>query len=234
MSNNLEKITGMIYKERKNRQAHLKGHLTEEQIASFADGLLLHEEKGSAIKHLLECNICSEYLITQLKIKPHLSLDVPEALLEKVKKLVKQETGEALFEIFLKLKEKAMEIIETSGDILFGQELVPAPVLRSRHVSEFKEEINILKDLQQIRVIARIQNKNTKSFSLTITVKDKQSQKPVKDLRVSLLKDGIELESYVADSYGSSCFENISPGDYVVELSRQQKREALIDLKVKV
>ena len=125
-----------------------------------------------------------------------------------------------------------MEIIQTTGDVLVGQELVPAPVLRSRQINEFKEEVSILKDLQQIRVIARIQNKNTKSFNLTITVKDKVSQEVYKNLRITLIKDGIELESYIADS-GSSFFENILPGDYLVEVSRQEQRIAVIDLKVK-
>ena len=116
--------------------------------------------------------------------------------------------------------------------MLVGQELVPAPILRSRRINEFKEEVSILKDLQQIRVTAKIQNKNTKSFNLTITVRDKLSQKIHKDLRITLIKDGIELESYMIDS-GSSFFENILPGEYLVEVSRLEQKIAVIDLKVK-
>jgi hypothetical protein len=154
-------------------------------------------------------------------------------LLEKIKKLLEELPRENLLEIFLKLKEKALEIIQTSGDVLFGQELVPAPLLRSRKINEFKEEVSILKDLQQIRVLAKIQNKSAKNFNLTITVKDKQNQQVDKNLRITLIKEGLELESYINDS-GSSFFENILPGDYMVEVSRQGQRIAVIDLKVKV
>ena len=152
--------------------------------------------------------------------------------------MVEEGGRENLLEIFIKLKEKALEIIQTTGDVLFGQELVPAPVLRSRKINEFKEEVSILKDLGQLRILAKLQNKATRSFDLTITVKGRpdslgvsQSLKPDKNIRITLIKEGLELESYVNDS-GSSFFENIAPGNYTVEVSRQGERMAVIDLKV--
>jgi hypothetical protein len=233
MLNNFEKITRIIYRERKDASAFIsQDHPSEEEMACFLDDKLPVDDQNMISKHLLSCAVCAEYLSTQLKIQPHLSLDVPGPLLEKIKKLVIQETGENLLEIFLMLKEKVIEIIQTTGDVLFDQELIPAPILRSRKINEFKEEISILKDLQQIRVMAKIQNKSTQSFNLTITVNDKQSLKIDKNLRITLIKDGLELESYINDS-GSSFFENILPGDYIVEVSRQGQREAVIDLKVK-
>ncbi|PIQ91004.1 MAG: hypothetical protein COV71_01530 [Candidatus Omnitrophica bacterium CG11_big_fil_rev_8_21_14_0_20_41_12] len=233
MLNYLEKLVRIIYREKKNsRGSKLKDHPNEESLACFLEDKLSAADKDVIIKHLLSCDRCAEYLSVQLKIQPHLSLDVPVPLLEKVKKLVNQEAGGILLEIFLKLKDKAIEIIQTTGDVLVGQELIPAPVLRSRQVNEFKEEVCILKDLQQIRVLAKIQNKDHKSFNLTISVKDKQSQKIPQDLRITLIKGGVELESYLVDS-GSSYFENILPGNYTVEISRQGQKEALIDLKVR-
>ena len=235
MTNQFEHVAKIIYQEWKTANNHFTGqdHPDAESLACFLEDKLAQADRDLIQGHLLKCDICAEYLSTQLKIQPHLSLDVPTLLLEKIKKLVGQEAGENLLEIFLKLKEKALEIIQTTGDVLLGQELVPAPVLRSRKINEFKEEVSILKDLQQIRVLAKIQNKSTKSFNLTITVKDKQSQKIHKNLRVTLIKDGIELESYITNSAGSSFFENILPGDYIVEVSRQGQREAVIDLKIK-
>lgn len=232
MFNNLEKITRVIYRQWKgSRGSKAVDHPNEETMACFLEDKLSAADKDMVLKHLLSCNNCMEYLSTQIKIQPHLSLDVPATLLEKVQKLVNQESGGFLFEVFLKLKDKAIGIIQTTGDVLVGQELIPAPVLRSRQVNEFKEEICILKDLQQIRVLAKIQNKDAKSFNLTISVKDKQSQKIPKDLRVTLIKNGVQLESYTTDT-GSSFFENILPGDYMVEVSLQGQKEALIDLKV--
>ena len=261
MTNYFEQMVKIIYREwRAVNRFTGKDHPDAESLACFLEDKLSLPDKNLIQKHLLSCDLCAEYLSTQLKIQTHLSLDVPAPLLEKIRKLVGQDTRENLLEIFIKLKEKTLEIIQTTGDVLLGQELVPAPVLRSRKINEFKEEVSILKDLQQIRVLAKIQNKSTKSFNLTITVKDKQthwaeahglasnkpqgnglasngqshsqSQKVDKNLRITLIKDGLELESYTNDS-GSSFFENILPGNYIVEVSRQGERMAVIDLKVK-
>lgn len=233
MFNNFEKITRFIYRERKNAISFREeDHPSEEDLACFLEDRLPDNDKHTVLKHLLNCQLCAECLSTQLKIQPHLSLDVPAVLLEKIKKLVDQEASENLLEIFLQLKERALEIIQTTGNVLLGQELVSAPVLRSRNINEFKEELSILKDLQQIRVLVKIQNKTTKSFNLTITVKDKQSLRIDKNLRITLIKDDLELESYIND-FGSCFFENILPGNYLVEVSRQGQREAVIDLKVK-
>jgi hypothetical protein len=233
MNNYFERIAKLIYREWKAAKRFTgQDHPDAESLACFLEDRLSLPDKELIQKHLLSCEVCAECLSTQLKIQPHLSLDVPAPLLEKVKKLVAQEAGENLLEIFLKLKEKALEIVQTTGDVLLGQELVPAPILRSRKINEFKEEVSILKDLQQIRVLAKIQSKSTKSFNLTITVKEKQTHKVDKNLRITLIKDGLELESYINDS-GSSFFENILPGNYIVEVSRQGQREAVIDLKVK-
>lgn len=235
MFNNFEKICRFIYRERKKSKGlTVQEHPDEESLACFLEAKLSKEENNLVLKHLLVCDQCSEYLSTQLKIQPHLSLEVPAVLLKKVNNLVSQGMAENLLEIFIKLKEKTMEIIQTTGDVLVGQELIPSPVLRSRKIEEFKEELSILKDLQQIRILTKIQNKDTKSFNLSVTVKDKIGQKNYKDLRIALIKDGIELESYLTDSSGSSLFENILPGDYMVEVSRQDQKAATIDLKVKV
>jgi hypothetical protein len=235
MFNNFEKICKFIYRERKNSQIFGgQKHPNEESLVCFLEAKLSKEENTLVLKHLLICDQCSEYLSTQFKIQPHMSLEVPTVLLEKVNKLVSQRMSENLLEIFLKLKEKVMEIIQTTGDVLVGQELIPAPVLRSRKIEEFKGEVSILKDLQQIRILAKIQNKDTKSFNLTVSVKDRMGQKNCKDLRVTLIKDEIELESYTTDSSGSCLFENILPGNYLVEVSRKDQKVATIDLKVKV
>ncbi len=233
MLNYFEKIARIIYKERKDIIRYTgNDHPDEESLACLLEDKLSRSEKDTIQKHLLICDSCAQNLSTQLKIQPHLSMEVPVPLLEKIKALVIQQTKENLFEIFLKLKDKALEIIQTTGDVLVGQELIPAPVLRSRKISEFKEEVNILKDLAQIRVLVKIENKNTASFNLTITVKDKQTRKVKNNLRVTLLKDEIELESYIAES-GNSVFENIAPGNYSVQINQEDQIIALINLEVK-
>ncbi len=233
MPERFEQIAKIIYREWKQGNRFVgESHPDPESLACFLEDTLPPPERKLVQEHALSCELCCEYLSTPLKIQPHLSLDVPTGLLEKVRKLIQEESRGNLLEIFIKLKDKALEIMQTSGDVLLGQELVPAPVLRSRKINEFKEEVSILKDFQQIRVMAKIQNKTAKNFNLTIPLKDKTGLKVDKNLRVALIKDGLELESYFNDS-GSSFFENIIPGDYLVEISRQEQREAVIDLKVR-
>jgi len=233
MNNYFERIVKAVYREWKtaNRFTANK-HPDAESLACFLEDSLPVQEKELIQKHAVKCDLCSEYLSTQLKIQPHLSLDVPAPLLEKIKKLVEGAGVKEMLEIFIQLRGKALEIIQTTGDVLFGQELIPAPLLRSRKINEFKEEISILKDLQRVRVMVKIQNKSAKRFNLIITVKDKQTQVIDKDLRVTLFKDGVELESYAMDSENSS-FEDILPGDYRLEISRKGENEAVIDLRVK-
>jgi len=233
MFSHFEKIIRIIYRERKSAGLLVEGeHPLEESLIGFFDDKLAPAERDIIQEHLLKCDICAEYLSTQIKIEPHLSREVPAALLEKVRKMISSDVKDNIFEIFLKIKEKTLEIIQTSGDVLVGQELVPAPVLRSRQINEFKEEVSILKDLQEVRVLAKIESKGGKIFNLAINIKDKQGKIVDKVLRITLIKDEVELESYVSDT-GSSVFENIPPGNYAVEIIQENQLVAVIDLKVK-
>jgi len=234
MFSNFERIVKVIYREWKTSVVGTldKEHPSEEVLACFLEDKLSQADKDLTQSHLLRCNKCAEYLSVQLRIEPHLSKDVPVSLLEKVKRILGSGIKDNIFEIALRLKDKAWEIIQTSGDVLVDQELIPAPVLRSRQINEFKEEVNILKDLHEFRILARLEIKSNKDFSLMIKVKDKQGRRINKSLRVTLIKNEVELESYISDT-GNSVFENILPGDYRVEITQKAYLAAVIDLKVK-
>ncbi len=233
MFSHYEKIIRFIYREWKGDGRLVNNeHPTEETLVCFLEDKLTQTDKDLIQRHLLKCDICAEYLCAQFKIEPHLSKDVPVSLLERVGKMVGGDVKEDVFEIFLRLKEKAWEIIQTSGDVLVGQELIPAPVLRSRQINEFKEELSIMKDLPEVRVLAKVESKNGRVFNLVITIKNKQGQQANRDLRITLIKDEVELESYISGA-GSSIFENILPGNYRVEVTQETRLLAVIDLKVK-
>ena len=153
--------------------------------------------------------------------------------MELVKNLLNREEDIPLLEILLRFKEKAIELINTTGDVLVGQELVPAPVLRSRLIKDFKDEVTILKDFNDIRVQIKIENKWGKVFNLKLAAKQKHTQKIIKDLRVTLLKDDLELESYLTDS-GSVIFEHVLLGKYRLEISAIENKLASILLDIKV
>ena len=227
-----DKIIRIVYRERKSAGRQVNDeHPDEESLVNFLEGKLAQADMDLIQGHLLKCDICAEYLSIQIKIEPHLSKEVPAALLERIKKMIGSDIKDNIFDILLRIKEKTLEIIQTSGDVLVGQELVPAPVLRSRQINEFKEEVSILKDLQEVRVLVKVESKGGKIFNLAINIKDKQGTSINKALRITLIKDEIELESYVSDT-GSGVFENIPPGNYTVELTQENQLLAVIDLKV--
>jgi hypothetical protein len=231
---NFERTAKLIYRQRKtDHPLKGKGHPNEEELSCFLEGKLSPDEIKSVQRHLVECDSCARYVSVELKTQSHLSLDVPESLIEKIRKIVQDNIRSNLLEIVLSLKEGIFKIVRTTGDVLLGQELVPAPVLRSREISEFKGEVNIIKDLRLVRILVKIRQKSGSLFDFSIEAKDRRNSGKHKNLRVSLFKEGLELESYL-DNSGIFLFENLSPGDYLVETSCRGRREAMIELKVTV
>jgi len=89
-----------------------------------------------------------------------------------------------------------------------------------------------LKDFKDIRVEVKIENKRGQAFDLTVFVKDKQTHCVIKDLRVALLKDDLELESYLTTS-DRVIFEHILLGKYTVEISNIESKIASILLDIR-
>jgi hypothetical protein len=92
--------------------------------------------------------------------------------------------------------------------------------------------VTILKDFKDIRVEVKLENKGGQAFDLTVLVKDKQTHCVIKDLRVTLLKDDLELESYLTDSK-KVIFEHVLAGRYTVEISNIETKIASIVLDIK-
>ncbi|MFH1458007.1 MAG: zf-HC2 domain-containing protein [Candidatus Omnitrophota bacterium] len=233
MQDKLERIISMVYKSWKQSGRKGEGpHLDEEALACFVEGRLSQEEAEPIKAHLVRCEDCMEALVVSLKVSETSEEEPSAELLERVRKMLAFELKPALLEIALRLKEKALEMIGTTGDVLVGQELVPAPVLRSRSIKNFKDEVTILKDFDDIRAEIKIENKGGLAFNLTLLVKHKLTQKIIKDLRVSLIKDETELESCLTDS-GLVTFEHILLGKYTVLISRVDSKLASISLDIR-
>ena len=233
MQESLERLIKLVYRNWKISQPKPKEeHPDEEVLACFLEDKLEQEEKERVVGHLLGCESCADAVTLSIKLRGTPEQEVPQELLARLKELSIPGTRESLLEIFLKLKDKAIEIVNTTGDVLLGQELVPAPILRSRQIKDFKDEVTVLKDFKDIRVEAKIENKGAQAFSLTIIVKQKQTQKAIKDLRVTLLRDDVELESYLGDA-GKVIFEHVLLGTYTVEILSPEEKLASVLLDVK-
>jgi hypothetical protein len=228
----MEKFIKTVYQKWKARQKPRGAHPDEETLACFLESRLTPQESEQVKAHLISCDRCAEAVALSLGIKEE-AKEVPQELLSRVRQGLFPETADSMMEIILRLKQKALELLSTTGDILVGQEFVPARVLRSRSIKDFKDEITVLKDFQNIRVEAKIENKGGNAFNVAITVKQKETQEVLKDLRVTLIKDDLELESLLTDS-GSVTFEHVLLGKYKIEITDIEHKLASIMLDIKM
>lgn len=233
MQNNFERLVRAVYKNWKSTQ--LKTHWVHpdpETFACFLEGRLSPDENEEAIAHIMSCSSCTEALRIQAGLKDSTDKEVPKELIERIKNLALEKQEVSILEIILRLKDQALEIINTTGDVLVGQEFIPAPILRSRQIKDFKDEITILKDFKDIRIELKLENKHGKFFTLTVLVKEKKTQEIIKNLRIALLRGNLELESYLNDS-GKVTFEHVLLGKYTVEITDIKERLASIYLDIK-
>lgn len=234
MSLEFEKLIKIIYDKWKIKFVHSQGaHPDEEDFSAFIQNQLTDQESGRIKNHILSCEECAQILAASLKLQSVPEIELPAKLLESCRDRISKEISSRTLEIILEIKEKLLDLLNTSGDVLVGQELVPAAVLRSRKIKDFKDEITILKDFGDIRIEVKITAKAGANFDLQVIIKDKSTQEVKKDLRVSLIKGDVELESYLAES-GKVIFEHVLLGKYTVEISslRDKVASILIDIKV--
>jgi len=233
MADKTEGLIKAVY--RRWKKSHFKeadAHPDEETFACFLEGCLSEEENERLKAHLAVCDNCAEICALSLNAEAAELKEVPGELLDKAKGILSLKDKSLALEIFLRLKENILEIIKANGDILLGQELVPAALLRSRDIKDFKDEVIILKDFQDIRVEVKIENQGGKYFNVLLQAKHKHAPYMLKDLRVTLIKDDLELESYLSDT-GLVNFEHVLLGKYRLEITSVENRLASVILDVK-
>ena len=232
MPDAFERLIKVAYKKWKSELREDHGHPDEETMACFWENRLSKEESRRLKLHLTGCDACAEAFSIRCGLEPVQEREVPQDLLDFARALAVRKEGLSIFEISARLKEKMLQLLNTTGDVLVGQELVPAPVLRSRQIKDFKDEVVILKDFKDVRVEAKIENNSGKTFGLTVLVKKKANLEVIRDLRITLIRDELELESYHVDS-GKAIFEHVACGKYTVEISSPESRLASILLDIK-
>lgn len=230
----LEVLIKSVYKswQSAQKQQQQAGHPGEEALACFLEGRLSAQEVEAVKAHLISCRDCSEALSVNLGMEPLEEKELPQEVLTYIRGMLATEDRGSLLEIALQFKERAIEILRTSGDVLFGQEVVAASLLRARKIKDFRDEVIILKDFKDLRVEIRVENKSGKAFDLRISIKHKQTQKAIKDLRVTLIREDVELESYLTDS-GTVSFEHVLLGKYKLEISNIDDKLATVLLDIK-
>ncbi len=207
-------------------------HPAEEAFCCYLDGKLNERQEEVFERHILSCRICAQRLAFDIRagaVGPEES--VPDEALRMLREKFGAQAISQALKILLKVKERMIEVINTTGEVLVGQELVAAVLLRSRQIKDFKDEVTILKDFRDVVIEVKISNKPGKRFDCTVVIKKKGTHKAVKDVRVSLFREDRELESYVS-SAGIVTFENMLLGKYRIEISEVKEKIAFVALDI--
>jgi len=130
MAYNPEEIINFVYAQWKRSYCKdCQDHPDVEELVSLTEGKLSVEKDEEIKRHLLACNVCCDELALNLSLSDAAELILPLDLEKSTKRsLGIQDVG--VLEIVLKLKEKAIEVIKASGDILLGEELIYAALPR--------------------------------------------------------------------------------------------------------
>ncbi len=208
-----------------------KVHPGEEDLACLLENKLTEKENRLVKEHLLRCRRCRKRVMLQLGQEDNAFGEVPAELVRVAKELVISETVSHL-EIVICIKEQLIEVLRVSGDILLGNEVIPAAVLRSRQMTQFRKEVIILKDFKDIRVEVKLESKPQDVFKVSLLVKENYSQKVLDNLRMTLKKGDVEFESYISVA-GSVVFEDVHLGTYTVTIETEEGPIASVALEIK-
>jgi hypothetical protein len=231
MAFRIEEFIAMIYRNYRKRQ--IRNNLScprEESLVSFLEGKTPQEEFNYIQEHLLVCDRCAE-IFALFVLEPKIIHSVPSEIIEKVKSLVPQNIQAHILELTLKIREKFLEILSTTGDIILGNEIIPLPVLRSRQIKDFGDELILVKEIGNIRINLNIEKREKELVKIIFTLTDKKTSLPLSDLRVVLLKDDTELESYVVES-GQASFDKLGLGRFIFQILRGEEILGMIKLEL--
>jgi hypothetical protein len=228
----IEEVIKMIYQfYRKRRNQANSPCPDEETLVCFSEGRLSRSESEGVEDHLISCSRCAD-VVSLFCRRLKEEREVPEFLIKRAKGLIKPSSLPNILEVILALKEKAFQILRASGDIIMDNEIVPLPVLRSRQITDFPEEARLIKEFEDLKITIHIQKRGKDRVRVNVNLVDKISLLPIGELRLTLIKDAEEIESYEAVA-GNVAFDNLSFGRYIIEILRQGNKLGAINLEIK-
>ena len=158
---------------------------------------------------------------------------VPDYLVESAKDLLAERRGVKFLDIAVTVVGEFVQGLKTTGDILsgVGQDLQYAGAMRSDK-DEKVSRIAVRKVIEDVCVEVDISRASGELSNVVLKVTDNVRKTPRIDLRVTLIRDDIELESYVTEG-GTRSFENVHPGKYVLQISDMKRILGIVSLEIK-
>ena len=211
---------------------------SEEDMASFASGLLDENEKDGILEYIAAEEQNDEALLTSFLIAPDISAkehEVPPYLAAKVKELMPEIEYEDLLDAVIEFAEDVVRVIKTTGTILTSQpELKTAGIsaYRAGGEEEKNKVIEISKAVSSYLVAIKVTRIKKDLVNLIVNIKNRKTRKPCSGERISLVYGLREVRSSLTDM-GSVEFDHIKLEDYKVKVIHDGESYSLANLSLK-
>lgn len=210
--------------------------LKEEDFACLIEGQLSDSERKKLFKHILSCQACAltlrDHLLVLNAIDRKGLLETPEAIVQAAMDLYSLEVGSDILEVILNFTEKMIELVRTTGEILRGPQLVPVPVLRSQgEENAFPNEIKIVKEFSNFLTEVDVEKKKPDLCDVEIRLTEKETKQKLKGFRVTLNKNGREIESCLMEE-GKVTFKEVRPDKYTISIIKDDQKLGIIELQI--
>jgi hypothetical protein len=204
----------------------------EEALVYFSEGRLSGMQMRRIQAHVAVCGRCAESIAVYKKIDAHDEHAVPPDLIEKVKTMLPRAQRLALLDVLVAIREEVLVLLGANAEVMSAKEIAPLPVLRGRGITEFKEELVLVKELAGIKITLYIEKRDRGRLRVKVVLADRKNRKFLTGLRISLFKDNAELESYAVRS-GTAIFEGLSLGIYTLVILRKRENVGVIRIEIK-
>jgi hypothetical protein len=232
--NELDKNIQVVLKKLKeHRPVTRTGSCPDEKsLAYYSEGVLNENEKESLEQHLLSCNDCLNSIILYEKLKKE-SLEyvpeVPGAWNEKIMSMLPQKQfTEDIFDIVIRFAKEAIEIIRNPGDLFILQGAVPAVVRGAAGIAS-ADSITLSRIFSNMKTEIEIERTQNENLTIKVLLTDKNINKPVSDIRVSIFDPDYEIASFIAEN-GQAVFTEMRFGKYIIKLTRRGQKIGKVSL----
>ena len=238
MTKNIESILKQGLVKLKNKvRFKLKGKcLNEQDTACIIDGQVSENERVRYFEHVLSCMKCAENLRDHLLVLNAIDkkgmLETPETIVQAAMDLYSPEVGVNVLEVVLNFKEKMIELVRTTGEILRGPELIPIPALRSQGEEfNFSNEIKIIKEFNNMMTEVGVEKNKPHLCNVEIRLTEKKTKKKMRGLRITLIRNDREIESSLIEE-GKVIFREVKPGKYSLIITKDDKKIGVVELNI--
>lgn len=207
--------------------------LNEEQLACYVDGKYPEDEYEGYTKHIMSCGACSETILDYGKAllsEDHAEMP-PQMLIKNAQGLVEDTRLSDALDVIISIKNAALDLIKTTGEVILGNSLASMPAMRNEDKGKQSQNIRLVKKISNYCVDIEIQKKKADTTSIVVRMSEEETNIKADKFRVSLNKKGRELESLMSEN-GKVQFEEVKIGGYQFVIEIDGKKIGKINLSL--